>query len=934
MGRTTEMTQGMLRHWIAATLLLIAAAMFALGTQPAHAAPPAGTVIGNQATASYNDAGGAPRTATSNLVTTTVSQVKTFTLTAPGARTAAPGQTVYYPHTITNTGNGADTYTLNTPIASGSFAGAAAPHGATAYYIDADGNGVPDNAVAITTSGPVAMGGVFRFVVAGTVPAGAASGDTATLTASVSDTQVTTLTNVDTTTVANSVITVNKSLSVTSGPSPSTAAITVTLSYTNSGTAPANNVVITDILPGTMTYVAGTGRWSVSGGPFPLGTALTDATDGVEQAGTFAPGIDYRSSLGAGATIRAEIPTIPNGVSGNVTFQVNVNSNLAPQTINNIASYQTQTQASVNTNQASYVVLQTAGVVANGANNNATQGSGEPVLQPSAAPGSTFTFNNYIWNRGNGSDTFDMTITSNNFPAGTTVALLQQDGVTSLINSAGTAAPDTGPIPAPGAACVAPFVTDGTYCGYRVVVRVTLPAVVAVASYSVTKRATSVFDNSVFDEVIDTLTTITPNTVDVTNNLSIAGGANLANQSTTGFGITGTTVITTNPAVTPTAAPTVSRFRLHVNNTSAVSDSFNLSATFGATSAPGVTPPTLPVGWSVAFRADGGANDCSTVGASLTSTGAIAGNASRLVCAEVTVPTSTSGGAIAGNYDFDFVATSATNGAVSDTKRDRVVVNLVRSFTLTPNNTQQTFPGGSVTYSHTITNTGNGTDTATFEAACLSNSRPGWNATAYIDSNLNGILEVGTDTAINCATPGGTALALNVNESRTIFVRAFAPGSATAADPANLTTLTATFGGPTTTATDTTSVTDGLLLLKEQVAVGCAAAGPHAGYTIAAIPAGPATAPGQCIAYRITATNTTAGTITNVIVNDLVPANTRMHYACSGGTPAGAPRVTLGTIPGASAADVAPPPAQVIAQVGPLNSTQSAQLFFCVRIDP
>lgn len=921
---------GMLRQWLVALLVLVAGALFALGPGRAHAAPAAGTVIGNQASATYNDAGGTPRTATSNLVTTTVSQVKSFTLTANGARTAAPGQTVYYPHTITNTGNGTDTYALNAPTST-NFAAAAAPHGGLAYYLDANGDGVPDNAVAINTSGPIAMGGIFRFVVAGTVPAGAASGNTADITVSASDTTPTTQTNTDTTTVANSVITVTKALSLASGPSPQ-AGITVTLSYTNSGTATANNVQLTDVLPATMTYVAGSGRWSVSGA-----TVLTDASDGVEQAGTFPPGIDFRSTLGAGATVTAIIPSVPAGVSGNVRFTVNVNANLAPQTINNTAQYQTATQPSANTNTASYQVLQTAAVVANGSNTSSVNGTSEPVTVASAAAGSTFTFNNFIWNRGNGSDTFDITIQSNTFPAGTTVTLLQQDGVTSLINSAGAAAPDTGPIPGAGAACAAPFVSDGTFCGYRVVVRVTLPAGATGGPYSITKRATSVFNNTVFDDVTDTLTTVTANTVDLTNNTARfdstpAGTATLANQATTGFGTTGATVITTN-AVTPTTAPTTSRFQLYVNNTSPISDSFNLTSTFAATTAAGVTPPTLPAGWSVVFRADGGAGNCSTVGGNISSTGAIAAGANRLVCAEVTVPASNSGGAIPGNYDFDFVATSSINGAVSDTKRDRITVNTVRAITLTPPNTQQTFPGGSVTYNHTISNSGNAPDTATFAASCLTDSRSaqGWTSTAYIDANGNGTLEVGTDTLVVCGT---TTLNLAVGETRAMFVRVFAPASATAADPANVTTLTATYGAATTSVTDSTSVTDGLVLLKEQVAVGCAAAGPHAGYTTGAIPAGPATAPGQCIAYRITATNTTAATITNVVVSDNVPANTRVTYACSGGAPAGAPRTTVGAIAGGSAADGAPPPAAVIANVGPLNSTQSAQIFFCVRIDP
>jgi uncharacterized repeat protein (TIGR01451 family) len=913
-----------------AAMSLIAAAagmILMLAGNAAHAAPPAGTVIGNQATATYNDAGGSPRTATSNLVTTTVSQVKSFTLAANGARTAAPGQTVYYPHTITNTGNGTDTYALNALVSS-NFAGAAAPHGSLAYYIDANGDGVPDNATAITTSGPIAAGGIFRFVVAGTVPGAAGSGDTATITVSVSDTTPTTSNNTDTTTVANSVISVTKALSVTLGPSPSAAPITVTLSYTNSGTAAASTLQLTDTLPAGMTYVAGSGRWSVSGA-----TPLTDANDALEQGGTFPPGIDYRAS---GGVITATIPSVPAGVSGNVTFQVNVNSNLPPQVITNTAQYQTVTQVPAsNTNPAAYTVQQTAAVVANGSGTSSVNnGPSEPVTKASAAAGSTFTFDNFIWNRGNGSDTFDVTIVANNFPAGSTVTLLQQDGVTSLINSAGSAAPDTGPIPGAGQACAAPFVTDGTYCGYKVVARVTLPSNASGGPYTITKRATSVFNNTVSDDVNDTLTIVAANTVDVTNDARTdstpPGGASAGNAATSGFGGTTTTVVTTNTLAPSTSGTTATRFKVVVNNTGFVSDSFNLSESFAATTAAGVTAPTLPAGWSVVFRADGGSGNCSTVGGTVTNTGAIAAAANKLFCAEVTIPSTTSGQAIPGNYDFDVVGTSATNGAVTDSMRVRVTLTVARSITITPNNVQQTFPGGSVTYTHTITNSGNATDTANFTAGCLSDSRSaqGWNSTAYIDANANGTLEVGTDILVNC---GSTSLTLNVGESRTMFVRVFAPGSATGADPANVTTLTATFGASTTFATDSTSVTDGLVLTKDQVAVSCAAAGPHAGYTTAPIAAGPSTAPGQCIAYRITGTNSTAGTITSVVISDIVPANTKMHYACSGNG-ASTPTVTVGSMAAGSAADNAT--GTVIANVGPLTSTQSAILYFCVRIDP
>jgi len=85
------------------------------------------------------------------------------------------------------------------------------------------------------------------------------------------------------------------------------------------------------------------------------------------------------------------------------------------------------------------------------------------------------------------------------------VTLLQQDGSTSLLNSAGTSAPDTGPMPGAGQACPAPLLTDSTssptVCGYRVVVRVTLPPSAPPGSYSLTLRATSVFNPAVSDDV-------------------------------------------------------------------------------------------------------------------------------------------------------------------------------------------------------------------------------------------------------------------------------------------------------------------------------------------------------------------------------------------------------------------------------------------------
>ena len=129
------------------SLLLAVVLVAASAALPALAAAPAGSQIGNQASATYADGAAVTRTVTSNTVITTVQQVASLSFSANGTKTVSAGGQVYYPHTIVNTGNGPDTFTL-----------AAAPQSSTfsfvafVYYADANGDGVPDNAVPITTT--------------------------------------------------------------------------------------------------------------------------------------------------------------------------------------------------------------------------------------------------------------------------------------------------------------------------------------------------------------------------------------------------------------------------------------------------------------------------------------------------------------------------------------------------------------------------------------------------------------------------------------------------------------------------------------------------------------------------------------------------------------------------------------------------------------
>lgn len=879
---------------VASTALAIAAASL-LPVSHAQAAPAAGTVIGNQASATYTDGSGASRTTTSNLVQTTVSQVKSFTLTANGARTAAAGQTVYYPHVITNLGNGVDSYALNALTTGGAFA-----HTGLAYYADANGDGVPDNAVALTSSGPLAAGAQFRFVVAAVVPAGAALAASGTIVVSVTDTAATNATNTDTTTVSNSAVTVTKSMSVTSGPSPSAAAITVNLAYTNSGTNAATNLAIGDVLPAGMTYVPGSARWSSSGA-----TVLPDSGVGNPAGITF----DY--NVTSPLKVTAVIATVAAGSSAQLTFQVNIASGLSPTNAalgtvcvtagcpaltTNVATFATTTQPVSSTNNVLYTVVQSGSVVLNGSNASNVNGTGEPLTVASASQGAVVTFTAYAWNLGNGSDSLNIATSGSNFPAGTTFQLFKADGTTPLLDTNGDGTPDTGPMAA------------GT--AFAVVIKANLPTTGATGNnggpgFTATVTATSVFSPANSDTAIIKLSAIGANTVDLTADLALP-----AALAANGLGSTGATVVSTN-LVTPSQGSTsTSIFKVFVNNTGTAVDSYDLSLT-----------TALPAGWSLSFRADGGGT-CSTLGAALTNTGSVAGGANKLVCAVVTVPSIVSG-ATPGNIDLVVKAQSASTAASSDTVGLRVTVQTVHAVTLSPNGMQQTFAASAVTYVHVITNIGNVAETVSFAAGFLTDSQAaaGWTSNAYIDSNGNGVLDVGVDTLI--AT--GSTLNLNPAESKTLFVRVFAPGSVTTASPADVATLVATYSAITVSATDTTGITDGLLLLKEQVLTGCAAT-PVAGWSSAAIAAGAGTAPGQCISYRITATNTTSASISNVQISDTVPANTVLNTGC--GAPTGSAGVTMGgtAVNGSTGS--------LTASAASLAPTASITATFCVRINP
>jgi hypothetical protein len=214
------------------TRLTVAASLLLAVAHTAQAGTAAGTTISNTATATYVDSGLVARTATSNTVITTVQQVAAVTLATGSNKTAAANTTVSFLHTLTNTGNGNDTFNL-TEANTGAFAMADVK-----FYIDTDGNGT--RGAQITGPVSVAAGASYKFIAVATMPSSAATGTTNTMVVTATSTFTNTVkaTSTDTTTVgAGSAldITANSSANGAPGTGPGAEASAV---ITNT-TAPA-----------------------------------------------------------------------------------------------------------------------------------------------------------------------------------------------------------------------------------------------------------------------------------------------------------------------------------------------------------------------------------------------------------------------------------------------------------------------------------------------------------------------------------------------------------------------------------------------------------------------------------------------------------------------------------------------------------------------
>ncbi len=912
-------------------------------------APPANSNIGNVAGASYVDASGKSQTVYSNPVSTTVAQTGALALSNDNTKFTAVGNTVYMPHTLTNLGNGSDTFTVTVKdnVAPNSFS-------SIAIYPDASGTGVPSSATPLCSSTGVpvactagfaqllAANGNFSFVVAYQVPGGASAPATPFDTAEVKAAPVLpstipyatpSVTRTDTVNLTTgaafsatkalaapavlppsgswpAIATTGKASAascptvwpVSSTTSPLCTYSVYTISYQNSGAA-AGAFTMKDVIPVGMSYVTGSAVWSGNGG-----VAMNDNST-LTQTGS-GSNVVKSSYDSTGKLFTAVVPNVNANVSGTISFAVLINSNatVGQATTTNIADFFTtscdlsQPVGAANcggsstppshTNPSTFPITQTYSVVAANVASTTSDATTPPaqsgidlIDRPSVAPGGSVSFTEIVVNTGNSSDSFNLTVstTGNTFPVGTTFQFFRADGVTPLLDSTSDNIPDTGPV-APG---IGNAIT--------VVMKATIPANTPSGSgpfYALT-TATSVGNGAATPSVLDSVWNKVDSVIaavvkiDVTNsadgNRSIVNGVvGGANSCTAGFNCDLGAGPSSGPTDTETTTPgTGVIFPIFVknNDTSTGSSSYNLTA------------PSLPVGWTVKFVAAGGTCASPAIAQPLVVSSTAPAQSQVMAC--VTPPSGTP----VGTTNVNIKVTSAADPGVTDTITDAVVVTapIIKSLSLTPSTGTNTINGGgTVVQPATLTNIGNQSCgvtngfnvTATLDAV---SSAAGWTAVVYYDKAP--IATIGTeDISLPAATATGAGnlsatiatgfVPLLPGQNIPLLVKMFAPANAVTGVVATATLTVVDANGvvadqcPSQSSRFTATVANGLLRIQKLQALDAACSGgtslADTAFTVAQL----SVKPGECLVYRVVATNEGSVPVTSVAINDAAPTFT------------------------------------------------------------
>lgn len=688
------------------TMLTMQQTVFAASTQQ---------IISNMAIGEYSEEGSnVVQVSRSNLVQTTILPVYSINLTANNTKNVIAGQTVYFNHTLTNTGNETDQYTFNVSNTTGDnydFSN-------IAVYLDKDNDGIADGAAI--TSYSLAAGESVGLIVAAKVPTDATLSQKGLLNFNINSLNNAsgTKSNQDTTTITNqSALIVRKKFSQTNVANGDM--VTVRLDYQNLSNLATSSTTLTDTLDSRLVYQPNSGEnWN--------GLSVNPSEGNNDPAG-----INYSVTSNV---VNATINSIPANSSGYIEFKVKVNQSNAGA-INNTANVQydhDNNSATANiTDVSNTAVISVNPIYGVQISGNANDSNNSPIITVPAVQGGILSFNNYVWNTGNTPDRFNLTFSANNLPAGSQLEFYRIDGVTPLLDSNGDGIPDTGLLP-PGAQL--PIMVKARFpSGY---------AVTEETRFEISAQAQSVSDsskNSTIKDQGNLRATTSARLVDLTNSPenNALGNGNIDNA-----GMAWKT-LTTSTSSNAIAGGKVT-FPLTIAHTGTATEyllSANSSADF--------TKLTLPNGVSsVRFYTAQNAKDCSVLGTEIGKTRYLNDGESQLVCAVVMVNPLNNN--ITTPIYFRALSTSFVSGNNSSNPSQDIIknaitiqsVNASAQVELMPNARGQVAPLGTVIYSHILKNNTDVDFSGNYNFL-ISNDQNTFNSTLFYDVNGNGIFDSG-----------------------------------------------------------------------------------------------------------------------------------------------------------------------------------------------
>ena len=680
------------------------------------------SIISNMAVGEYSEEGSTVvQVARSNLVQTTILPVYSLNLVAANNKTVVAGQTVYFNHILTNTSNETDQYTFtvsNNPTGDDfDFV-----NSSLMVYLDANNDGIPDGSAI--TGYTLGAGQSVGLIVAASIPNAITAGKVANLTLMVTSANGASGTNSN---VDKATVTDQSTLVVLKKFSQITAAngdvVTIRLDYQN----PTNTIVpmatVTDTLGSNLTYEANSGKWN--------GTTVYDSVSGTADP----TGINYSVTSNV---VTATLTNIAANTIGYIEFNVRINKSIAGKIENviNVTGPATDTS-----NTAVVNVLPIYAVKMNGSASNVSDNTN--TITASAVPqGGELKFTNYVWNIGNTTDRFNLTLTNSTFPAGSQIELYRADGVTPLLDSNADGIPDTGLLAA--------------NTNLPVVVKVRFPSSYTVTTntvFEVTPQAQSVGDGGKTSTIKDqgTLTPVSQ-LVDLTN----ADNTGLGNGAVDNSGAAWKTITVKSSDNAVTGGQVI--FPLTVKHTGVGTEyllSANASSDFSSL--------TLPAGVNrVRFYASTNGTNCSGLGNEIGKTIYLNNAETQLVCAvvevdkvnkDVTVP-----------IYFRVISTSfvGTDNPAQDMIKNAVTiqsVNSVPQLEFTPDLHAQVAPLGTVVYRHLLTNPA-ATDFTGSYGFIINNSESSFNSVLFLDIDGDGKFSSGDLNIRTLADlPGGKVAA-------------------------------------------------------------------------------------------------------------------------------------------------------------------------------